>query len=183
MADEEIRAIEQLSDDLAGRVVIALAAENARTGAIRELTLDDLDLVNRRITLAGRRQRLRDLSYRVLRRWLRDRRATWPRTSNPHVLTSDKTAHDTSPISQFVTLRMNHLSWAAPADGTSIDRYHIYRYSDPRHLVSVATAQLTRLPHPCRLLRDDSPVRQPLCDRPLPGRSPVPRADVHAQRR
>jgi integrase len=94
MADEEIRAIEQQADDLAGRVIIALAAENAaRTGAIRRLTLDDLDLANRRITLAGRRQRLGDLSHRALRRWLRHRRTTWPHTSNPHVLTSD------SPIS------------------------------------------------------------------------------------
>ncbi|MEV1246178.1 helix-turn-helix domain-containing protein [Nonomuraea sp. NPDC049750] len=84
--------------------------------AIRGLTLDDLDLANRRIALAGRRQRLGDLSHRALRHWLRHRRATWPHTSNPHVLISDKTAHGTSPISQqFVTLRMNHT-------GCSVDR-------------------------------------------------------------
>ncbi|WP_405148903.1 hypothetical protein OG589_12725 [Sphaerisporangium sp. NBC_01403] len=117
MADEEIRAIEQQADDLAGRVIIVLAAENAaRTGAIRHLTLDDVDLANRRITLAGRRQRLGDLSHRALRRWLRHRRATWPHTNNPHVLINDKTAHGTTPISQqFVTLRMNHT-------GCSVDR-------------------------------------------------------------
>jgi integrase len=117
MVDEEIQAIEQLADDLAGRVIIALAAENAaRTGAIRHLTLDDLDLANRRITLAGRRQRLGDLSHRALRRWLRHRRTTWPHTNNPHVLISDKTTHGTGPISQqFVTLRMNHT-------GCSVDR-------------------------------------------------------------
>ncbi|MGW0196381.1 hypothetical protein [Nonomuraea sp. NPDC003201] len=54
MADEEIRAIEQLADNLAGGVIIALAAENAaRTGAVQGLTLDDLDLANRRITLGA----------------------------------------------------------------------------------------------------------------------------------
>jgi site-specific recombinase XerD len=137
MADEEIQAIEQLANDLAGRVIIALAAENAaRTGAIRGLTLDDLDLANWRITLAGRRQRLGDLSYRALRRWLRHRRATWPHTNNPHVLISDKTAHGTSPISQqFVTLRMNHT-------GCTVDRIRKDRIlhealaggADPLHL-------------------------------------------------
>lgn len=137
MADEEIRAVEQQADDLAGRVIIALAAENAaRTGAIRGLTLDDLDLANRRITLAGRHQRLGDLSHRALRRWLRHRRATWPHTSNPHILISDKTAHGTSSISQqFVTLRMNHA-------GCGVDRIRKDRIlhealaggADPLHL-------------------------------------------------
>ncbi|MDP9843365.1 tyrosine-type recombinase/integrase [Streptosporangium lutulentum] len=137
MADEEIQAIEQLADDLAGRVIIALAAENAaRTGAIRHLTLDDLDLANRRITLAGRRQRLGDLSHRALRRWLRHRRTTWPHTNNPHVLISDKTAHGIGPISQqFVKARMNHV-------GCSVDRIRKDRIlhealtagADPLHL-------------------------------------------------
>jgi hypothetical protein len=137
MADEEIQAIEQPADDLAGRVIIALAAENAaRTGAIRHLTLDDLDLANRRITLAGRRQRLGDLSHRALRRWLRHRRTTWPHTNNPHVLISDKTAHGTGPISQpCVTLRMNHI-------GCTVDRIRKDRIlhealaarADPLHL-------------------------------------------------
>ncbi|MGI5291173.1 hypothetical protein ACQEVF_48785 [Nonomuraea polychroma] len=137
MADEEIRAIEQQADDLAGQVIIALAAENAaRTGAIRHLTLDDLDLANRRITLAGRPQRLGDLSHRALRRWLHHRRATWPHTTNPHVLISDKTAHGTGPISQqFVTSRMNRT-------GCSVDRIRKDRIlhealaggADPLHL-------------------------------------------------
>ncbi|MCA2187760.1 integrase [Nonomuraea cavernae] len=137
MADEEIRAIEQLVDDLAGRVIIVLAAENAaRTGAIRHLELDDLDMANRRITLAGLRQRLGDLSHRALRRWLRHRRTTWPHTNNPHVLISDKTAHGTGPISQqFVTLRMNHI-------GCTVDRIRKDRIlhealaarADPLHL-------------------------------------------------
>jgi integrase len=137
MTDGEIRAIEQQADDPAGRVIIALAAENAaRTAAIRGLTLDDLDLANRRITLAGRRQRLGDLSHRAIRHWLRHRRTTWPHTANPHVLISDKTAHGTAPISQpFVTSRMNHL-------GCSVDRIRKDRIlhealsgrADPLHL-------------------------------------------------
>ncbi len=57
MTDDEIHAVEQLAADPAGRVIVALAAENAaRTGAIGHMALDDLDLGNRRVALAGRRQ-------------------------------------------------------------------------------------------------------------------------------
>lgn len=108
MTGDEIHAVEQLAADPAGRVIVALAAENAaRTGAIRHLALDDLDLANRRVTLAGRRERLGDLGHRALRLCLDHRRATWPLTANPHVLVSPKTAHSAAPVSQrFVTLRM-----------------------------------------------------------------------------
>jgi integrase len=62
-------------------VVVALAAVHAaRWSAVRDLTLDDLDLPNRRITIAGHRQRLGELTYRALRAWLDFRRATWPHT-------------------------------------------------------------------------------------------------------
>jgi hypothetical protein len=43
-------------------LAVALAAVHAtRPAAIRGLTLDDVDLPNRRITLAGHRQRMGDL--------------------------------------------------------------------------------------------------------------------------
>ncbi|WP_344943879.1 hypothetical protein, partial [Sphaerisporangium flaviroseum] len=66
----------------------------------------------------------------------RHRRATWPHTTNPHVLISDKTAHGTGPISQqFVTSRMNRT-------GCSVDRIRKDRIlhealaggADPLHL-------------------------------------------------
>ena len=47
-----------------------------------DLTLDDIDLPNRRITIAGHSQRLGDLSHQALRTWLDHRRATWPHTPN-----------------------------------------------------------------------------------------------------
>jgi hypothetical protein len=49
-------------------------------------TLDDLDLPNRRITIAGHRQRLGELPHGALLAWLEYRRATWPLTANQHVL-------------------------------------------------------------------------------------------------
>ncbi|MGW5380968.1 integrase [Nocardia sp. NPDC003999] len=140
MTDEEIHAVEQLATDPAWRVIVALAAENAaRTGAIRHLKLTDVDLANRRITLAGRRQRLGDLGHRAIGRWLDHRRTAWPTTINPHVLVSPKTVHGTAPISQiFVNLRMQRT-------GCTVDRIRGDRIlhealtagPDPLHLTLV----------------------------------------------
>ncbi len=101
MTDGEIRSVEQTAGGPARRLIVALAAEHAaRTGAIRHLMLDDLDLPNRRITIAGHRQRLGDLTHRALRVWLDHRRATWPRTPNRHVLITGKTSVGTGPVSE-----------------------------------------------------------------------------------
>jgi hypothetical protein len=71
----------------------------ARPRAIRELTLDDIDLPSRRITIAGHRQRLGELTCDALLAWLGYRRATWPDTANRHVLVSRISALDTRPVS------------------------------------------------------------------------------------
>jgi integrase len=83
MTDADIQGIEQAVTSSAQRLIVALAAVHAaRWAAIRDLTLDDLDLPDRRITIAGHRQRLGELTCRALRAWLGHRRATWPRTPN-----------------------------------------------------------------------------------------------------
>jgi len=65
MTDAEIRAIEQIAVTPLQRLAIALAAVHAaRPATMRNLTLDDLDLPNRRITLAGHTQRLGELRTR-----------------------------------------------------------------------------------------------------------------------
>jgi integrase len=99
MTDAEIRAVEQLAVGPAERLIIALAAEHAaRTGTIRHLTLEHIDLPNRRITLAGHNQRLGELTHGALRLWLDHRRTTWPTTTNRHVIVSIKTALGTAPV-------------------------------------------------------------------------------------
>ena len=81
MTEDEIRAVEQAITLPGHRLIVALAAVHAaRWEAIRDLTLDDLDLPSRRITIAGHPQRLGDLSHKALRAWLDHRRATWPHT-------------------------------------------------------------------------------------------------------
>lgn len=100
MTAEEIRAVERAAVTPAQRLVIALAAVHAaRPKAIRELTLDDIDLSSRRITLAGHRQRLGELTHHALLAWLGYRRATWPDTANRHVLVSRISALGTGPVS------------------------------------------------------------------------------------
>ena len=100
MTAEQIRAVQQAAATPAQRLAIALAAVHAaRPGAIRELTLDDIDLPSRRITLAGHRQPLGELTRNALLAWLDYRRATWPDTANRHVLITRKSALGTGPVS------------------------------------------------------------------------------------
>jgi len=140
ITEQEIRAIEQLASKPAQRVAVALAAEHAaRTGAIRNLTLDDLDMPNRRITVDGHNQRFGELTHRALTAWLDHRRTTWPLTPNRHVLVNAKTILGTGPVSgPFVRFSLGR-------NGFSIDRIRADRIlhealtagPDPLHLALV----------------------------------------------
>lgn len=140
MTDAEIRAIEQAATSPAQRLIVVLAAIHAtRWAAIRDLTLDDLDLPNQRITIAGHPRRLGELTGQALRAWLGHRRATWPHTPNRHVLISEKTALDTGPVSK------NYLNWNLQRHGMSIERIRRDRIlhealtarADPLHLALI----------------------------------------------
>lgn len=140
MTDAQIRAVEQAVASPAQRLIVALAAVHAaRWAAIRDLTLDDLDLPNRRITIGGHRQRLGELTYRALRAWLGHRGATWPRTPNRHVLISEKTALGSGPVTR------GYLIWNLQRHGVSIERIRRDRVlhealtarADPLHLALV----------------------------------------------
>jgi len=85
----------------ARRLILALAAVHAaRPTAIRALRLDDVDLLNLRLTIGGYPRRLDDLTAQLIRHYLADRRRRWPHTANPHLLLTDQTAHDQRPVSQ-----------------------------------------------------------------------------------
>ncbi len=140
MTADEIRAVEQLTVSPAERVIVALAAEHAaRTGTIRLLTLEDVDLPNRRITLAGHRQRLGDLSCRALREWLDHRRSAWPHTGNPHVIVSARTALGSRPVTgQFVRFQLGH-------NGFSVDRIRADRILDEALTTGADPLRLSRV--------------------------------------
>ncbi len=117
MTEDEIRDIGQAITHPGQRLIVALAAVHAaRWQAIRALTLDDLDLPNRRITTAGHPQRLGDLSHKALRAWLDHRRATWPHTPNRHVLISHRTALGDAPVSR------GYVAWHLKPHGVSVER-------------------------------------------------------------
>jgi integrase len=100
MTDAEVLAVQQIAVTPAQRLIVALAAVHAaRATAIRQLTLDDLDLPNRRITIARHTQRLGELPHQTLLAWLAQRRTAWPKTPNRHVLINAKTALGTGPVS------------------------------------------------------------------------------------
>lgn len=100
MTAEEIQAVQQAAITPAQHLAIALAAVHAaRPKAIRELTLDDIDLPSKRITLAGHPQPLGQLTRTALLAWLGHRHATWPHTTNRHVLVTRISALGTGPVS------------------------------------------------------------------------------------
>jgi hypothetical protein len=85
----------------AARLTLALAAVHAaRPKTIRELCLADIDLGNRRLTLAGHSRPLDDLTRHLLLAWLAHRRHRWPGTANPHLILNQQTAMTTRPVSE-----------------------------------------------------------------------------------
>ncbi|MGW6837045.1 hypothetical protein ACWGCI_27085 [Streptomyces sp. NPDC054949] len=66
------------------------------TTQIATLMLDDVDLGNRRLTIAGRARPLDDLILKLLTDWLDHRRHRWPSTANLHLLINNQTANTTN---------------------------------------------------------------------------------------
>ncbi|MFC0438083.1 integrase [Kutzneria buriramensis] len=137
---------EQIAETPAQRLVVALAAVHAaRAKSIRELTLDDVDLANRRITIAGNRQRLGELAHAVLLAWMEHRRATWPHTANRHVLVSRMTALGLGPVSHYylkkhLLLRGVHLELIR---GDRVLQEALATGADPLHLAVMFNLHFT----------------------------------------
>jgi hypothetical protein len=140
MTDTQIAAVAHTAVTPAQRLVVALVAVHAaRAAAIRELTLDDVDLAGRHITLAGHPQRLGEFVHAALLEWLQQRQATWPHTPNRHVLVSAVTAAGTAPVSDY------YLSWHLLLRGVALEQIRGDRVlhealavrADPLHLAAV----------------------------------------------
>ncbi|MFD8966873.1 hypothetical protein ACFV0C_18060 [Streptomyces sp. NPDC059568] len=124
----------------AARLVLALAAVHAaRVAQIGTLKLDDVDIGNRRMTIAERVRPLDDLTLKLLLDWLERRRKRWPNTENLHLLINNQTATKTSRAG-------NH--WiSAPMRGqdATLERLRVDRHleeamiqgPDPLHLAKV----------------------------------------------
>ncbi len=170
MTDTQIGAVARTAVTPAQRLVVALVAVHAaRAAAVRELTLDDVDLAGRRITLAGHPQRLGELVPSALLEWLQERQRIWPRTPNRHVLVSAVTATSTAPISDY------YLSWHLLLRGVQLEQIRGDRVlhealavrADPLHLAAVFhLSTATAIAY--------ADIARSLLERPVEGSAPSP---------
>ena len=84
--DDVDQAAEAAATPSARLVLVLAAVHAARTGAIRAAQLDDADLGNRRLIIAGRVRPIDEFTHQILLDWLDYRRTRWPDTANPHLL-------------------------------------------------------------------------------------------------
>jgi site-specific recombinase XerD len=99
MPDGQLQRIARASMTPTRRLLVALTAVHAaRPMHLTALLLDDVDLANRRITVGGRTRHLDDLTRQLLIDYLNQRRQRWPRTSNPHLLVTEQSGHETRPV-------------------------------------------------------------------------------------
>jgi integrase len=140
LSPEQVAHPVEAATDPAGRLIVALAAVHAaRTGAIRALRLDDVDLGNRRLTIAGRVRPLDDLTHQLLVEWLQHRRGRWPNTANPHLIINQMSAVKTSPVSTF-SFRKTLRGQPATLERLRVDRQleeALTHGPDPLHLAAV----------------------------------------------
>jgi hypothetical protein len=137
---EELASTLAVATTPQARLVVALAAVHAaRCGAIRALHLDDVDLANRRLRIAGRPRPLDELTQRLLVEWLDHRRRRWPNTANPHLLLSTRTALGHGPVSAPWANRILR-GLPATLERLRIDRQleeALTHRADPLHLAAV----------------------------------------------
>lgn len=137
--DDVDRATKAATTPTARLVLMLAAVHAARTGAIRALLLDDVDLGNRRLTIAGRTRPIDEFSHQILLEWLDHRRTRWPNTANPHLLINQMSAHGTGPVSTiYFTKKLR--GQAATLERLRIDRQleeALTHGPDPLHLAAV----------------------------------------------
>ncbi len=169
---EEIDATIEAARTPHARLTVCLAAVHAaRQGAIRALTLDDVDLGNQRLTIAGLERPLDDLTQRLLRQWLDYRQMRWPNTANQHLLITSHSALGHKPVSApWINAVLRGLT-------TTIERLRIDRQleealtsgADPLHLAVVfdidETTAIRYATSARQLLQDTHSARPP--DSPL----------------
>ena len=123
------------------RLVLVLAAVHAaRTGAIRAAQLDDVDLGNRRLIIAGRVRPIDEFTRQILLDWLGCRRTRWPDTANPHLLINQHSAMGTGPVSTIYFAKTKLRGQAATLERLRVDRQleeALAHGPDPLHLAAV----------------------------------------------
>lgn len=158
--DEITRTIRAATTPQAKLCVVLAAVHAARPSQIRAIQLDDVNLGNRRVTIAGRSRPLDELTHRILLEWLDHRRSRWTHTANPHLLVSKESALHRSPVSATYLLNLRGLP--ATLERLRIDRQleeALASGGDPLRLASVfGLSQTTAIRYALnalQLLEDD----------------------------
>ncbi len=100
--DHQLQRIARASMTPMRRLLVALTAIHAaRPMHLQNILLDDVDLPNRRLTIGGHTRHLDDLTHQLLVDYLRHRQSRWPRTSNHHLLLTERRGHDLAPPSTY----------------------------------------------------------------------------------
>ncbi|USX56404.1 integrase [Lentzea sp. HUAS12] len=184
LSEEDIAAAAQAASTPQARLCVTLALVHAaRPGQIRALQLDDVDLANRRLTVASRVRPLDELTYRMLIEWLGHRRRRWPHTANAHLLISKESALRLGPVSAAFILNLRGL----PAN---LERLRIDRQleealacgADPLHLSAVfgmAEQTAIRYATNARQLLEDVHAATPSGSLRTPVSNPDNEADDH----
>ncbi|MFC8198181.1 hypothetical protein ACFUTV_22695 [Streptomyces sp. NPDC057298] len=125
----------------AARLILALAAVHAaRVAKIGTLLLDDLDIGNRRLTIAGRARPLDDLTLKLLLDWLEHRRRRWPNTANLHLVFNNQTATKTNRACNHwisAPLRGQDATLERPRVDRQLEEATLTHGPDPLHLAEV----------------------------------------------
>lgn len=141
LAQDDVDQATKAATTPAARLVLMLAAVHAaRTGAIRALLLDDVDLGNRRLTIAGRTRPIDEFTHQILLEWLDHRRTRWPNTTNPHLLINQMSAHGTGPVTTIHFAKTKLRGQAATLERLRVDRQleeALAHGPDPLHLAAV----------------------------------------------
>jgi integrase len=131
------------ADGPAARLIVALVAIHAVPEAdLIRLQAADLDLATSTLTIRrGYRRRivyLDEVTAALASQWLRYRHQRWPHSRNPHLLVSQQTAADTSPVGPTMIRAMFEPLGARPSrlrqDRILDEARHT---ADPVHLVRV----------------------------------------------
>jgi hypothetical protein len=89
------------------RVVVALTGMHAlQPGAVRRLRLNQVDLPDRRLDPGGLSRPLDEFTAAAVTDYLTFRRQRWPRTTNPHLLVNNHSAHTTGTVSESWTSKL-----------------------------------------------------------------------------
>ncbi|MDQ0947362.1 site-specific recombinase XerC [Streptomyces phaeochromogenes] len=125
-----------------GRLIMALVAVHALTGeSIRELQLADLDLAHGRLTVRrGLRRRsiqLEPFTHQLAADWLAERHLRWPASTNPHLLTTGRTAFAAAAPPVHVTTILRIFPQGVNLDMLRQDRIldEAHASTDPLHLM------------------------------------------------